>query len=320
MAVGTSPPRTEPYPRHPGRSSASVVDYDQYIDEQIRKTRSFVKSVDIAFGLLALVVAVLGFVLAAVIVDHWLVPGGLGFWGRLACFTVLVGGTIFLFARWVAPLVMHSINPLYAANAIEQSRSSFKNSLLNLLMFREDRAAVPEAVYRSVERQAATVLAEAPIETAVDRSGLIRWGYVLAALVAALGLYKAFSPKDPLVTLERIVAPWADVAPPTRVTIRDVQPGNGIVCRRPPRRSFRRARRSRRRGAGLALFFDRRRPDRRSSAADERGQRQSLSSGRAAGRSRSPAGHHLSHRSRRRENADLRAGRRRRADHHRQGG
>jgi hypothetical protein len=228
MAVGTSPPSVESAaPGQPGRRSAQLVEYDQYIDEQIRKTRSFVKSVDIALGVLALVVAVLGFILAAVVLDHWIVPGGLGFWGRLACFALLVGGVVYLLVRRVAPLVMHSINPLYAANAIEQSRSSFKNSLLNLLLFRQDRAAVPEAVYRSVERQAATVLAEAPIETAVDRSGLIRWGYVLAALVAALGLYKAISPKDPLVTLERIVAPWADVAAPTRVMIRDVQPGNG---------------------------------------------------------------------------------------------
>ena len=49
---------------------------------------------------------------------------------------------------------------------------------------------------------------------------LIRLGYVLVGVVAVAGLYKVFSPKDPLVSAERILMPWADIVPASRVAIR----------------------------------------------------------------------------------------------------
>ena len=58
-----------------------------------------------------------------------------------------------------------------------------------------------------------------PIDSAVDRTQLIRFGYVLLAVVAAGALYKVFSPKDPLVAAERVLMPWADIVPASRVSI-----------------------------------------------------------------------------------------------------
>ena len=48
-------------------------------------------------------------------------------------------------------------------------------------------------------------------------------------MVAAI--YKVASPKDPVKTVGRIMAPWADIAPPTRVAIVAVHPGNSTVMR-----------------------------------------------------------------------------------------
>ena len=41
--------------------------------------------------------------------------------------------------------------------------------------------------------------------------------------------YKILSPKDPFQTVARVLAPWADIARPSRVQITDVQPGNSAV-------------------------------------------------------------------------------------------
>src|SRR5690606_37529387 len=124
-------------------------------------------------------------------------------------------------ARQLLPVILRPVNPLYAAQTIERSAPTFKNSLLNLLMFRSQRTPMPVIVYQSVERHAATSLRSAPVDTAVDRSGLIRVGYLLIGVFAVTALYMVLSPKDLLATVGRVVYPLADIRPPLRVTIDD---------------------------------------------------------------------------------------------------
>lgn len=229
MASGTLPPPVAP-PRASRAASKAAIPSD-FIDQQIGKTRAYVKSVDIAHGLLSLVTGVIAYLLAMALVDHWLVPGGLGTFGRTVAFLAVVGGSAWHLARTLLPLVMLKINPLYAAQTIEQCQPSFKNSLLSVLQLRQQRDLVPEAVYNSVEEHAATRLATVTVESTVDRSGLIRIGYVMLGVVIAAALYYLVSPKDALATAGRVLMPWADIAAPTRVTINDVQPGDATVIR-----------------------------------------------------------------------------------------
>src|SRR5262249_56289554 len=86
-----------------------------------------------------------------------------------------------------------------------------------------------EMVYQAVERQAAADIAAVPVETTIDRSQLIHAGYVLCAVMAIFAAYKILSPKDPFQTVARVLAPWADIARPSRVQISEVQPGNAEV-------------------------------------------------------------------------------------------
>ena len=74
--------------------------------------------------------------------------------------------------------------------------------------------------------QAATDLTLPHVETDVDRSKLIKCGYIFAAILACCALYKVLSPKDPFQTLQRVAIPWANIDKPTRVIIGDVQPGS----------------------------------------------------------------------------------------------
>ena len=81
----------------------------------------------------------------------------------------------------------------------------------------------------AIEQQAATSLSQVTIDHAVDRSKLVILAWVLLAIVAVCAIYKVASPKDPLRSFERMMAPWADIAAPTRVEITSIEPGNAKV-------------------------------------------------------------------------------------------
>ena len=235
MATGTaSPGPLAPQPIPSGAINgvtANRAPDESYIDEQLRKTRAHVKAVDVASGLMTLAAGSLACWLVAAILDHWILPGGLGYWGRLLCFVLYFGVAGYYFVRQVLPLFIKRINPLYAAQTIEHAQPTLKNSVLNFLFFREQRATVPDGVYQALQTQAAAGLHRAPVDTAVDRSQLIKLGYLLLGILAACCAYKVLSPKDPFQTLGRVMLPWADLQVSSRVTIDDVQPGDQTAYR-----------------------------------------------------------------------------------------
>lgn len=193
------------------------------IDEQLDRTQAQVKTVDALFGLLAMAVGALGMLLAAAVVDHWVV--GLGVGGRVAVFAVLVAWVAFCGWRWILPAVVRRINPLYAAHAIERHQPSLKNSLINYLLVRAHPEAAGAVVQDALERQAASDISRAPVDAAVDRTHVLRLGYALVAVVLVFALYKIASPKDPFQTAARVLAPLAEIARPSRVAIREMTPG-----------------------------------------------------------------------------------------------
>jgi hypothetical protein len=218
QSSGPSPARRKP--------AEKVIGYDRFIEDHLQKTRSQVKWVEISSAAMILVAGTLAYLMIVVLLDHWLIPGGLGFWGRFAALALLVLGAGGYFAIGLAPLVLRRVNPVYAAHAIEQARPSLKNSLVNFLLLRTSREGISESVYQAVEQQAATRLSQVHVESAVDRSRLIKIASVMTAVVALSCLYLIASPKNPLSTVRRVVLPWAEIAAPTRVTIEEVSPGD----------------------------------------------------------------------------------------------
>lgn len=212
-----------------GRTAADYVEYETFIEAQIAKTRRRVKAVELAYALMQLAIGLLAYVLVVVLLDHWVVPGGLGLWGRLVSFAGLICGAGAFVALRIVPLFSKRVNAIYAAHSIEQTQPTLKNSLVNFLLLKRHRGELAEPVFDAIERKAAADLAEAPVDAAVDRSHLIKLGYVLFALVLFCCLYELLSPKDPLRTFTRLAAPWANLAPPTRVTIANVEPGSTKV-------------------------------------------------------------------------------------------
>jgi hypothetical protein len=218
-------------PRPPKPPGGEWIEYDQFIDRQIRKTRGQVKGVEIASALMTLATGALAFFLVAAVLDHWVLAHGLGFWGRLLCLALFLGGAGYYAAEKLLPWLIYRINPIYAAQAIEKSRPTLKNSLINFLFLRGQSAHVPKAIYEAVEQQAANGLSRVTVESAVDRSRLIHIGYALLTVVGLFAAYFLFSPKSPWDTIGRVIMPWANIQVPTRVEIIDAQPGTRTVFR-----------------------------------------------------------------------------------------
>ncbi|MEN6493747.1 MAG: DUF4175 family protein [Thermoguttaceae bacterium] len=231
MASDTLPPGETP-PEAPPRQWTSP--YEDAIDHRLQQTRRQVKAVDLASGLLVLSAAVLIYLMVATVLDQWLVAGGLGFWGRLVLFIGLLAVAGYCFARRLLPLLLYRISPTFAAYTIEQTQPSLKNSLINFLFLRQhrehfQRSVLEQRVYEGVEHTVASELTQIPAETVVDRSPVIRFGYVVAAALAICCLYLVLSPKNPLVSFSRVLWPWAEIQAPTRVTITGVEPGTTVA-------------------------------------------------------------------------------------------
>lgn len=206
-----------------------VIEYDDYIDQQIAKTSFHVKTVDLVVGLILLGLVVLSALFIFVLIDHWIV--GLSFGARIAALVTVIGASLLVLATQVLPPLIRSINPEYSAQAVEKSFPSLKNGLVNFLFFRDRKEQIRESVYDGMRAQAATGLAEVPIDSAVDRSPIIKLGYALIAITAVWVAYIFLSPKDPLQTLQRIALPFSSIQRPAQVDITDVTPGNVEVFR-----------------------------------------------------------------------------------------
>jgi hypothetical protein len=183
-----APPRKKP--------GVEYVEYDKYIDRQVERTRRAVKLLDLTQALLVLVIGVVAFLLTAAVIEHWIFTGGLGTIGRFALFVVMAGSLGYYAVRYVWPLVTSTINPAYAAAAIEREHPALKNSLLNFLLFRSHKKEMPAAVYEALEQQAAQRLSQTSIDDSIDRSALVKLGYVLLAVVVFATLYAMLSPKS----------------------------------------------------------------------------------------------------------------------------
>lgn len=208
---------------------ARFLEYDEYIEARIRATGRQVKATDLFAAIAVWLCGSILFFGVAAAVDGWVLRGGLPTAARFALAAIYAGGSLYFAWRWFLPLLVRKINPVYAARAIETNASDLKNALVNFLLLRGGDRRPPRAVMEAIEEQAVGRLTQIAPEAAIDRSWLVRSALLLAVLIVSTVLFSVVSPKNPLRTFARILAPWSAVDPPTRVQILDVTPGDGEV-------------------------------------------------------------------------------------------
>ncbi len=201
------------------------------VDEHIRRTRHALKMVDLLSGVITLVIGLLLFLLTSALLEHWIIPGGWSSSARVVLFALLTVGVAWYGWRTFWPLVSRPINPVYAAQTIEQDSPSLKNSLLNLLLLRSRRQQLSPQVFQAIEQQAANRLSQVHTDSAVDQSAMLRLAYVMVAVVALCALYRVLSPKDLFASASRVLLPWSDIAAPSRVQFLKIEPGETSVAR-----------------------------------------------------------------------------------------
>ena len=209
--------------------STEPTQYDDFIDQRLQRTSFHLKTLDLVAGLILLGLFVLGSLLAIVLVDHWLWP--LSVPARFMAMFVLPGMGLFIAIKYLLLPLSRSINPEFAALTVEQAHPELKNGLINFLFFRDRPSLLRNGVFQGMQEQAAADLVNIPIDSALDRSSIIKLGYALVALATVWVGYILLSPKNPLQSVERILLPWREIARPSQVEIQEVSPGNMEVYR-----------------------------------------------------------------------------------------
>ncbi len=198
-----------------------LLDYEQFIDHQLARTRSRIKLTDVITAGLTLVVAFLATLFLEVVMDHAV---GLPIWLRQIVLAVGLGAaSVFTALRLVLPLLSR-INSLYAAKTIESTDSTFRNSLINYLELRRHRTQLPKAVMAAIEARAVSDLTQVEVETVVNQQRLMRMAYALSGVIVIFCVYAAVAPKNILDSARR--AFLADISRPTNTRLVNLKLNN----------------------------------------------------------------------------------------------
>jgi collagen type III alpha len=208
------------------------VDFDEYIDIQLRKAATTIKSTDVLTAVVGAGTLLTAYLLVFIVFDQWLIPGGFGGTARV----LLLSALLLAVVGWIGWKVVwpwrRRVNGLYSASTIEKASPGFKGSLVNLVdLLRADREVPPE-IYRSLERRAAVALTHVDVRETVDRRSLLRLSMALFAVVVLFCGYWILSPKNPASSLWRALAPASETSVATRTRIDSVKPGDVDVVAR----------------------------------------------------------------------------------------
>lgn len=195
--------------------------------EFVLKAAKAIQRTELAVAVLGwLVTMVLG-VLGLVLVDHWLWPlNGLA---RYGAWTALVFGSVGWTVGRVVPLLGRTINPQYAAQRIEAAIPEMKEGLISWLQLASTPERVPRSVLNTIGRYVFRHLHAQDAQTIVDHFLPVKMMLVLLGSVLVGSVYLMVSPKSGMATLQRLLLPWAEIAPATRVRILEVRPGHTTV-------------------------------------------------------------------------------------------
>ncbi|MCC9654817.1 circumsporozoite protein- membrane associated protein [Rhodopirellula halodulae] len=228
----SQPPRSSSKDSRRGAATGKS-NFDALIQERIDEARGALWRAELTRQVLLGVMVGMAALLAWVIMDHWIwSPGN---WGRaIAALLGLVALGLHI-QRSVWPVLRSSVRADYAARALERDHPELGHALSSYIALKQqntDRSASKgQLSTRVVQSIGASTAAKLRSIDALpeEATGLLRWWIATIALLAVLAIYALASPKNSLQSAVRLMAPAADIRPPNRVQIFDVQPGDAEV-------------------------------------------------------------------------------------------
>ena len=218
MATGAQP-TSDPLQVAPWREADTADSKsEQYLARRFAAASAEYRSEALTTFLMGLALGVLTWLLVGVLLEHWLVPGGLprtARWAWLATGGVAVAAAVI---RWGLPPLLRRVNVVYAARAFERQHPELHNDLVNAVLVKHKSGALSEPVVKSIRRRAARQLSRVPDDLALHGvASVLAW--ILAGLVGFACLYQILAPKSLITSASRLLVPWVNIAPPARVQI-----------------------------------------------------------------------------------------------------
>lgn len=196
---------------------APTIDYRTYLEGKLGQAKKRIKGSDAATGIAIVAVAWISYVLLLVMLDHLV---ELPAWIRTILLVAMVIVTcVILFVRVAYPMFCR-VNALFAARTVEAADPKMKNSVLNWVELSQKADQLPEPVLKSIENRAAVDLARVRIEDAIQPRYVLASMYVLAGVVITFCLFSFLTTKSFGPSVQRVLFPFAGVAPPTATHLR----------------------------------------------------------------------------------------------------
>jgi len=188
----------------PSKSSSKYVEYDEFVEYQLEKTRSEIKWNDVLTTMAGITALTLAYLFVFTLLDHWVIWKIIIPWWR-------------------------KVHALFAARMIEEHVPGLRSNLLNLIDLESTGRQLNPSILQAMEKRSALELSKVDMENVIDRRQLLRICYVLLAVVVLFCLYALLSPK-PISFLRPLTIANIPVATQTRIV--EVKPGDVAVLAR----------------------------------------------------------------------------------------
>lgn len=205
----------------PQNPRGRLLEYAEFIEEQIHAAQARIKSNDIFRAVLWIITGAMGLLFVEIVLDHSIeLPLIVR---QVTLFVGILVASVYAWVRIVGPW-LRRINPLFAAKSIETVDPQFKNSLINYLQISQDADKVAPSVLAQMEARAVADLSRVDVNNVVDPAPVTRLSYAMAALIVSFCLYSWITPKSLLDSARR--AFLADVQRPTNTRFANIRPGD----------------------------------------------------------------------------------------------
>jgi uncharacterized protein YjbI with pentapeptide repeats len=193
------------------------------IQEFVQSAAVHIRKTELYFGWMILVGVLLFSILSFVLIDHWV-------WEfnqpvRFCLWIGLAAWSLWWFFRRVLPPMRYKIHPEYAARQFELQDPRSKDSLISWIQLNQAANTAPKSVLNFVGRYAFGFLRNSDASQVADNANLIRLSAACFGCLLCTMIYFFASPKSGLTSAARMLMPWANIAPATRVQFANITPG-----------------------------------------------------------------------------------------------